>query len=703
MSSRPPNSDSVQYPALPDTSGTSAGNPTGNAVTNSNAQGSVNDASGGNANNNAGGTSNNAASGSSNTTANQESNQNPATTRQTRSSGRGAKVALESLGPIEELSQSQLREQQHYEIDRIIDGSPDEALGQFHHADKAAMTQVYKQLSALTHPDKQPAEWKEKANQAQQSKQEPQIKSRQTDHNVVLNNARDKFDLSIVAPEQIERPKKSHKTFWDTTPFVGSVRRLQIDPSNQKALAFVEKVNSDIEAHNKEKGYNPGRGNFPLKYLQDKYQSTQALRTTYKDTADPERKKELAAIFEALCVATQEFCEDHGLPETWAWQYADINKEPSWLSEAEEPQSNSAIDTGNGDGTESGTGNANGTGNGSGIEPSTGNGGTESGTGNANGADAGSGSSNGEDTEMSNTGDPSAGTGSANNGDTGITGAMDKLTLDGEPIKSKRQVFKTFQFLVEEKSGLHVWKSAQLCGDLKPEDIPSVGKPTKEFIAQHKHRYKSMRWIAMSVDDAITSGAGQYPRISVMVEWLGDLEDTLLSRSDLIKIAGQARIDQDLPNHLPYRKMIEFEGRKVFIMSQTEAGLFNGEMKAMQRIKNDQFKAAKAAQFTVAQPGSSQPGIVQPGVVQPSVAQPGFVQPGVVQPGVTQPGSVQPAVPQAGVTQPGAAQPGVTQPGAGQPTQADMIPSSAVQAMIASAVQQAIEKYQRQSTPAVAA
>jgi len=82
-----------------------------------------------------------------------------------------------------------------------------------------------------------------------------------------------------------------------------------------------------------------------------------------------------------------------------------------------------------------------------------------------------------------------------------------------------------------------------LCGDLKPEDIPSVGKPTKEFIAQHKHRYKSMRWIAMSVDDAITSGAGQYPRISVMVEWLGDLEDTLLSRSDLIKIAGQARID----------------------------------------------------------------------------------------------------------------------------------------------------------------
>jgi len=182
-------------------------------------------------------------------------------------SGRGAKVALELLGSIEKLSQSQLYEQQHYEIDRIVDGSPDEALGQFYHADKAAITQVYKQLSALTHPDKQPEEWKKKANQAQQSKQEPLIKSRQTDHNVVLNNARDKFDLSIIAPEETERSKKLQKTFWDTIFFVESVRRLQIDLFNQKALSFVEKVNSNIEVYNKEKGYNPDRGKFPLKYL----------------------------------------------------------------------------------------------------------------------------------------------------------------------------------------------------------------------------------------------------------------------------------------------------------------------------------------------------------------------------------------------------------------------------------------------------
>jgi len=159
--------------------------------------------------------------------------------------------------------------------------------------------------------------------------------------------------------------------------------------------------------------------------------------------------------------------------------------------------------------------------------------------------------------------------------------------------------------------------------------------------------------------------------------------------------------------------MIEFEERKVFIMSQTKARLFNEEMKAMQRIKNDQFKATKAAQFTVDQPGFSQPGIVQLGIAQPGVTQTrfvqlgvvqqGFAQPSVVQLGVVQPGVTQPSVTQPAVTQPAVTQPGVTQLGATQPTQADMIPSSAVQAMIASAIQQAIQQYQRQSTSTVAA
>jgi len=47
---------------------------------------------------------------------------------------------------------------------------------------------------------------------------------------------------------------------------------------------------------------------------------------TYQNTIDSEQKKKLTVIFETLCVATQEFCEERVFSETWAWQYADINK-----------------------------------------------------------------------------------------------------------------------------------------------------------------------------------------------------------------------------------------------------------------------------------------------------------------------------------------------------------------------------------------
>ena len=72
---------------------------------------------------------------------------------------------------------------------------------------------------------------------------------------------------------------------------------MQIESFNQKALAFIKKINNDIEAYNKEKDYNSDREKFSLKYLQDKYQITQALRKTYKNTIDSKQKKELAAVF----------------------------------------------------------------------------------------------------------------------------------------------------------------------------------------------------------------------------------------------------------------------------------------------------------------------------------------------------------------------------------------------------------------------
>ena len=101
------------------------------------------------------------------------------------------------------------------------------------------------------------------------------------------------------------------------------------------------------------------------------------------------------------------------MPNTWAWQYADITKEPAWLSEAEEPGSSSA----NGTGNSSGAGTESGTGNGAAIESGTG---------------------NGEDTDIKDVVDLTANIEPATNGDTAISEAMNNLTLDGEPILSKR-------------------------------------------------------------------------------------------------------------------------------------------------------------------------------------------------------------------------------------------------------------------------
>ena len=49
----------------------------------------------------------------------------------------------------------------------------------------------------------------------------------------------------------------------------------------------------------------------------------------------------------------------------------------------------------------------------------------------------------------------------------------------------------------------------------------------------------------MLVDDAITSGAREYPRISIIVEWLQDPWDTLVSQSNLIRVASYARVELD--------------------------------------------------------------------------------------------------------------------------------------------------------------
>ena len=52
-------------------------------------------------------------------------------------------------------------------------------------------------------------------------------------------------------------------------------------------------------------------------------------------------------------------------------------------------------------------------------------------------------------------------------------------------------------------------------------------------------------------------------------------------RNDLICSIDQIRIDQDLQYHLLFCKMMNFEVRRIFIISQTETEFLHEEMKAI--------------------------------------------------------------------------------------------------------------------------
>ena len=143
MNSTSSNNDNVQYFIFSSTSNILIEFLNDNAITNNNAQNSTNDASNKNVNNNANDIFNNVANKSFNI-ANQEFDQPFNNTRQIKSFVKKEKIAFKSFDFIEDLNQKQFREQQHYEIDWIINDDSNETFEQFHHANKVAMTQIYK-------------------------------------------------------------------------------------------------------------------------------------------------------------------------------------------------------------------------------------------------------------------------------------------------------------------------------------------------------------------------------------------------------------------------------------------------------------------------------------------------------------------------------------------------------------------------------
>lgn len=94
------------------------------------------------------------------------SGQATSTIWQLRSSGQAPKVSLDSLA-IDQISSVQ----RQAEIDRIVDGGPDEVFSDYHMRTNAEMLEIYKLLSRDIDPDRQTeVEWKERAAQAQRGK-----------------------------------------------------------------------------------------------------------------------------------------------------------------------------------------------------------------------------------------------------------------------------------------------------------------------------------------------------------------------------------------------------------------------------------------------------------------------------------------------------------------------------------------------------
>jgi len=135
------------------------------------------------------------------------------------------------------------------------------------------------------------------------------------------------------------------------TTFVTSIRQLQIDPSNNKAINLIDIWNKDVGEKNKKENQDPASGRFPLPYMQYLYRNAHGIIDAYKKATDNEKRKELKALYLTVQSSSEEFCQENGLPTSWAWQYKDIEKKPDPISESSStsgPSLNSGSDPSSG-------------------------------------------------------------------------------------------------------------------------------------------------------------------------------------------------------------------------------------------------------------------------------------------------------------------------------------------------------------------
>lgn len=168
------------------------------------------------------------------------------------------------------------------------------------------------------------------------------------------------------------------------------------------------------------------------------------------------------------------------------------------------------------------------------------------------------------------------------------------LTVRNEIILAKRKVYKTTQYLIQKSDGQKEWQTEDMCGPRHADHLELLVKKDRPFLKERKGKYKGLLWIALAFDGAILIGAGSYPPVAMMVTWLDNAPDCMLWRSDVIQVASADRIERDMEDFLPYSRLVQFEGRKIFIKSQTESGLAAGQHKAFSKIMKEDNKLVRS-------------------------------------------------------------------------------------------------------------
>lgn len=138
--------------------------------------------------------------------------------------------------------------------------------------------------------------------------------------------------------------------------------------------------------------------------------------------------------------------------------------------------------------------------------------------------------------------------------------------------------------------------SAQSLRNIDHENIKTVAMESKDFLKNRKYQYLSTLWIALGIDDVVSEEL-RYPPIAMMVTWRDNHPDSLLWRSDVIKIAGKTKTHNEVMSQLNYQREVDIDGTNLIMMAASERALSLGYSKLVAKISAKQRQIAVSKLF----------------------------------------------------------------------------------------------------------